>query len=144
MKQGDQAVLTYLAERFPVMLDQVESYNKAFIIAYTFVKSRSGAITCVFPDYPYLPPVTTNPTFYSPPPCWIEWENHLWVVPMGVRQSKAGIRTHLIVGDPVVHAKHKIDYIHWLVNWYGMTEDMLIVPGTDKERRLHKKWWQDF
>ena len=136
--------LTYLAERIPVTVNQIERYSDAVILGYLVHKSGLQAIATVFPDYPYLPPFTTNELFYYPPTAYFDTGEHIWVAPIGKRlDRKSRETTHLITGDPIQFAKAKIDYIHKLVKEIsGMVDDMEIVPGTDRELRQWRRWWQ--
>ena len=144
MNRGEIITIHFLAEVAKARVLESERYHKAIIVGCEMVTNTTKiAVATVFPDYPYLPPFSPEPYFYSPPSAWIEWQNHLWVAPVGL-PSGTGRRIEHADLNPIAFAKRRIDYIHELVAWYGMTKDLIMVPGTDKEWEIHKKWWPKF
>ena len=143
MNKGEIIKIHYLAETAQAQVLESERYNKAWIVGYKIIAPNTGkiALATVFPDYPYLPPVSTETFYYNPPPAYIEWRDHWWVAPVGL---PSGTGRRLDFANPVDFAKRRIDFIHELVKWYGMSEDMILVPGTDGEWKAHRKWWPRF
>jgi len=133
MQVGDRITVTYLAEKVHGIILQVEKYRSAYILVYSAIPLMKTAIITVFPELPEMPSMVLVPELYSTT-AWLEWEDHIWPVPVGIRGGSRAIE-----GDPLAHAKAKIDHIYTLREF--VAGGLKIIPGTDYEYVQWKKWW---
>lgn len=137
MKVGDQIIIRFLASKHKARLTYVEKYQSAYIISYRF-QSGQTAIATVFPDLTYLPGYSVDSEMYQPPCAFIEWEDHIWPVPIGVRPTGSRL---IKDEDALLYAKRRVDWMLMFLQEFMPNAQMEINPGSDEEHALWKKWW---
>jgi len=78
---GDIVTIRVWADELTAKILEVEKYKGAYILRYRFVNGREAYCT-VFPELDSLPPSN----FYTQEMYglvgWLEWQGHLWPVPI--------------------------------------------------------------
>lgn len=140
MNVGDHITLNHLAESMKCVVLEVEKYRGTLILRYRFLRNNKEAIGVCFPELPYLPTVITDRSLYAYT-AWLDWEEHRWPVPVGLPSGGA---SRLILEDPRIHARRKVDHVLELVRASNMHEDLEIRPETDSEHEQWRRWWPHF
>jgi hypothetical protein len=141
VKSGDLIKVTHLATRVTGTIIEVETHRKAYIVLYKAIPSGTQAMLVCFPEYQYLP-LTPSPdlSMYAST-AYVEWENHIWPVPIGIPNAKG---SRVIHGDPRTLARKRIDHVLWLIDQSHMTGSIILFPRTEEEQRVWSKWYPHY
>jgi len=131
---GDIVTIRVWAAELTAKILEVEKYKGAYILRYRFVDGREAYCT-VFPELDSLPPSSFFTQEMYGLVGWLEWDGHLWPVPI-----KRGERVLEGIDQRVVMMR-RIDLIlSFVEEWEkaGGTA-VAIMPGNDWEYEQLKK-----
>ncbi len=135
MNVGDIVTISVLGAELTATVLEVEKYKGAYILRYRFTDGREAYCT-VFPELDSLPPATFFTQEMYGLVGWLEWDGHLWPVPI-----KRGERVLDGVDQRVVMMR-RIDLIlgfvkTWEENAGGTAVE--IMPNNEWEYEQWKK-----
>ena len=138
MNTGDTIKIRFLADQLTAKVLEAEKYRDAWILHYQFADGRKAYCT-VFPEIATLPPATIFSQELYDAQGWLEWEDHIWPIPMKRRSGVPPGADHRAI------ARKRIDLVLQLQQWttQGVDRVIEIVPNTEWEHAQWKKLEQN-